>query len=206
MDATRPGKAHPDIRDSAEENPRRTESVVAFDPDRGLVQRAREGDLDAFEELYRRHVDRIHGLVLRLLGDVDRAEETTQEIFLRAWRKLSTFRGQSAFGTWLHRLAVNQAMTSGRRQGRHDERFVESAELPPSHEPRALRDDPGTRVDLERAVLELPPGARQALVLYELEGYSHEEIAELTGLAPGTSRAQVFRARQLLRKVLSHGS
>jgi RNA polymerase sigma-70 factor (ECF subfamily) len=166
----------------------------------GEVRRAREGDLDAFEGLYRRHVDRIHGLCLRLAGDPGRAEELTQEVFLRAWRKLDSFRGESAFGTWLHRLAVNLAIGAHRRRNRHDERFLDGGDHWEPQTP-ASRVDPASRIDLERAVAGLPAGARQAFLLYELEGYTHEEISELTGLAPGTSRAQVFRARKLLRKV-----
>lgn len=183
--------------------PATSDSTAADDSvtERGEVRRARDGDLAAFESLYRRHVGRIHGLCLRFSGNPAQAEELTQEVFLQAWRKLEGFRGDSAFGTWLHRLAVNLNLQSLRGSDPDEEQYPEAEEgsEAPSAPPRR---DPVSHVDLERAVAELPEGARKLFLLYELEGYTHDEIASLTGVAPGTSRAQVFRARKLLRKAM----
>ncbi|MNC87873.1 ECF RNA polymerase sigma factor SigE [compost metagenome] len=126
--------------------------------------------------------------------------DRTQDVFVRAWRKLGSFRGESAFGTWLHRLAVNVVLTDHRSAGRRERRAEAAVELgarsvPP---PRA-----GLAVDLERAIAALPPGARAVFVLYDVEGYRHEEIAAMTGIAAGTSKAQLHRARTLLREALS---
>jgi RNA polymerase sigma-70 factor (ECF subfamily) len=165
-----------------------------------LVERARAGDVAAFEALYRDHVARIHGLCLRLLRDRQRAEDLTQEIFVKAWQRLDGFRGESRFYTWLHRLGVNEAIGELRRRGRWEERFTASADLPEPAAPAV--HDPQHGVDLERAVAALPPVARLVFLLYDVEGYRHQEIAELTGMAEGTSKANLHRARRLLRKAL----
>ena len=166
-----------------------------------LVARAQQGDPDAFEVLYRLHMGRVYALCLRLSGDGRRAEELTQDVFVRAWEKLGTFRGESAFGTWLHRLAVNQVLQTGRSERRR------AAHLRVTDDPRVL-DGPGTvrspeaGTDLERAIAQLPEGARTVFVLHQVEGYSHNEIASMTGIAPGTSKAHLHRARRLLREIL----
>ena len=173
---------------------------AATDNVTALVRRAVAGDMQAFERLYRDHVGRVHGAILRLVGmDRARAEELTQEAFVRAWQKLSSFRGDSAFSTWLYRLGVNTALMDLR--GRRDEVGVENDVL----DAAAGGDVPfcaGERGDLERAVAALPPRARAVLVLHDVEGWKHEEIAAELGMAVGSSKAQLHRARGLLRRAL----
>ena len=174
-----------------------TEGLAVTDD---LVALAREGDRRAFEGLYRGHVGRVFALCLRLSGDRLRAEELTQDVFVQAWRKLPSFRGESAFGSWLHRIAVNAALFERRTTGRRERRVIPFAEPPPGSTPAA---DVAHDVDLERAIASLPPGARGVFVLHDLEGYRHEDVARLLGVAVGTSKAQLHRARRLLRKELS---
>lgn len=164
------------------------------------VRRARAGDRAAFRRLYEQHVGRVYALCLRLTGDGDEAEDRTQEAFVRAWQKLGSYRGESAFSTWLHRLTVNVVLTEQRSSSRRERRAIVAGEGAPrvTPAPRA-----GLRMDLERAIAALPPGARAVFVLYDVEGYGHEEIAEMTGIAAGTSKAQLHRARRLLREALS---
>lgn len=169
--------------------------------ERDLVQRAQEGDVDAFEALYHAHVRKIYGLCLRMVANPKRAEELTQDAFVRAWEKLGTFRGASAFKSWLYRLAVNLVVSDQRSRRRQEARIIATDNVVRLQEPAAERR-PGTAVDLERAIASLPPKARQIFVLHDIEGYRHHEIAELTGLAVGTSKAQLHRARKLLRGVL----
>jgi RNA polymerase sigma-70 factor (ECF subfamily) len=179
--------------------PPRAVMMVANDRD-DAVERARIGDLEAFEELYRASVGRVHGLCLRMCRDPHLAEELTQESYILAWRKLATFRGDSRFSTWLHRIAVNVIFGHFRSAGRRlDALSGEDAE---PVEPVVLTV-PGLAVDLERAIAGLPTGARTVFVLHDVEGYTHEEIAQIAGVAVGTSKAQLSRARTLLRKVLS---
>ena len=178
-------------------------TATAESEDIALVRQAAAGDQRAFERLYRMHVDRIYGLCCRLCnGDRLRAEQSTQDAFVRAWEKLGSFRGESRFGTWLHRLTVNVVLGEHRLLKRwvafedgsptEDEAAADSI-IPPQHE------DTGLRMDLERALSRLPNGARTVLVLHDIEGYQHEEIASLTGIAVGTSKAQLHRARRLMR-------
>lgn len=166
------------------------------------IQRAQAGDPDAFRVLYEAHVGRIHALCLRLSGDPALAEEWVQDTFVRAWERLPGFRGESAFGTWLFRIAVNVALGSRRATGRREAR---EAPVPDPGElsPASRRTDPGDRLDLEGAIAALPPRARAVFLLYDMEGYQHAEIAEMTGMAEGTSKTQLFRARRLLREALS---
>lgn len=166
------------------------------------IQRAREGDPEAFRVLYDAHVGRIYALCLRLARDAVHAEELVQDTFVRAWERLPGFRGDSAFGTWLFRIAVNAALEDRRTTGRRESRIGLTAE--PDQLPTAARSpDPGARLDIERAIAALPAGARAVFLLYDVEGYQHAEIAEMTGIAEGTSKAQLFRARRLLREALS---
>lgn len=166
------------------------------------IQRAQAGDPDAFRILYEGHVGRIYALCLRLAGDAARAEELVQDTFVRAWEKLPSFRGDSAFGTWLFRIAVNAALAERRATGRREARIGLAAD--PDALPAAGRTaDPGDRMDMEQAIAGLPPGARAVFLLYDVEGYQHSEIAEMTGIAEGTSKTQLFRARRLLREALS---
>jgi RNA polymerase sigma-70 factor (ECF subfamily) len=168
--------------------------------DAALVRRSLDGDMAAFEELYRGHVGRVHGAILRLVGmDRGRAEDLTQDAFVRAWQKLSSFRHESAFSTWLYRLGVNTALMDLRGRRDAKETDIEDLEL------AAGGDVPfcaGERGDLERAVSELPPRARAVLVLHDVEGWKHEEIATELGMAVGSSKAQLHRARGLLRNAL----
>jgi len=178
--------------------------ACAFDEgeDAQLVRRAAGADVAAFEALYRRHHRRVHGVILRLVGHASaRAEDLTQEAFVRAWQALPTFRFESAVSTWLHRMAVNTALMElrarrSRPQADDDEDALESLSMP---------DTAGRAVlgrDLERAVATLPPRARAVLVLHDVEGWKHEEIAAELGMAVGSSKAQLHRARGLLRERL----
>lgn len=164
-----------------------------------LVRRASSGDDAAFEELYRQHAGRVYALCLRLTGDTTRAAELTQDVFVRCWERLSSFRGESAFSSWLHRLTVNVAIGKHRSDTRRWKRVEPVPDLPEAPAPaRTIAED----IDLERAISTLPAGARTVFVLHDVEGYRHDEIAELTGIAVGTSKAHLFRARRLLRKSL----
>jgi len=157
-------------------------ATLAEEPE---VQGARDGSVASFERLYRENVDRIHALCLRMSGDPARAEELTQDVFVRAWEKLDSFRGDSAFSTWLHRLAVNVVLGSRRSEGR-----------------RAVAPRDGERMDLEAAVSTLPAATRTVFVMHDVEGYTHEEIARLTGRAEGTCKTLLHRARRALRERL----
>ena len=170
-----------------------------------LVARAQAGDQTAFRDLYRQHAGRVYALCLRLTGDGREAEERTQDVFVRLWDKLRSFRGESAFSSWLHRLAVNVVLNERRTTGRREKRVM------PSEDPdmaggaqhaAPLHHSAGLSIDLERAIAELPDGAREVFVLFDIEGYGHGDIAALTGIAEGTSKAQLFRARRLLREKL----
>ncbi|WP_426688384.1 RNA polymerase sigma factor [Rhodanobacter ginsengiterrae] len=168
------------------------------------VRAAAAGDRHAFQRLYRLHVGRVHGAVYRLAGyDHARAEDLTQDAFVRAWQKLPGFRHESAFGTWLYRLAVNLALMDIRARGADPVSMVDEDQLP----------DAGTtpfcsaeREELEHAIGKLPPRARAVLVLHDVEGWKHEEIGSELGMAVGTSKAQLHRARGLLRKALGEHS
>lgn len=173
------------------------------DVDQALARSAAGGDSTAFEALYRRHAARIHGVVARLVGyDRARAEDLVQEAFVRAWQALPAYRFESAFGTWLHRLAVNTALMDlraarSRPRGTDDEDAIEQLGGTDS-----AGHSTALSLDLERAVATLPPRARAVLVLYDVEGWKHEEIADALGMAVGSSKAQLHRARGLLRERL----
>jgi len=181
-----------------------SESAFApTDDDAGLVGRARTGDRAAFEALYHRHRNRIYGLVWRLCGgDSALAEDLLQEAFVRAWQKLDSFRGESRFSTWLHRLSANVALSDRRIRVRRMERET-TLEGGAERAATGARDVyAGERMDLEQAIAGLPERARTVLVLFDIEGYRHHEIAELTGMAVGSSKAQLHRARKLVREEL----
>ena len=169
------------------------------------VALASQGDRRAFERIYRSHVDRIFSVCVRMVGDRGTAEELTQDAFVRAWEKLGTFRGDSQFSTWLHRLAVNVVLNDreaeGRRRDRHDD-GIEDMDTLAFSDVRPL-PVPGLSLDLERAIAALPPGARKVFVLHDVEGYTHEEIAETLGVTAGGCKAQLHRARMLLRRMLN---
>jgi len=167
-----------------------------------LVSKAAAGDTRAFELLYRLNLGRVYALCLRLTRNEVRAEELTQSAFVRAWEKLGTFRGDSAFSTWLHRLTVNVVFETQRSDQRRAGRVMVTDDLQ-ALEREGYRETPEMKVDLEQAIAQLPDRAREVFVLFQVEGYSHEEIAELTGMAVGSSKAQLHRARQLLREMLA---
>ncbi len=171
-------------------------------PANALVDRAASGDNAAFEQLYREHNGRIYALCLRMTGRPAEAEELTQQAFIRAWEKLHTFRGDASFSTWMHRLAANVVLSHRRSEMRHRARTVVQEDLS-FHADLSDRTNRGPAVDLEEAIAALPEGARTIFVLFDIEGYRHDEIAQLTGVASGTSKAQLHRARRLLREALN---
>ena len=195
------------MRLSPSDTPRADTAVTIHDA--ALVARARGGDAEAFERLYRTHAPRIYALSLRLTADSQHAAELTQDVFVRAWEGLSSFRGESALTSWLHRLTVNAHLMMLRAERRRTQRVALEDDLadPRDESPRPSRatasPDIEGAIDLERAIARLPRGARTAFVLHEVEGYSHEEIAALTGLAAGTLRAHLHRARRLLMEMMA---
>jgi len=166
-----------------------------------IVQRARRGDTTAFEQLYRANVNRIYALCLRMTGNSHEAEELTQMAFIRAWEKLWTFRGNSAFSTWLHRLAVNVVLTDRRSRSRREARIMTTDDIVAFERPNRTHRQ-GMQMDLDTAMAQLPEGARTVFVLHDVEGYRHQEIAKLMGVTEGACKAQLHRARKLLRKAL----
>ncbi|WP_426700805.1 RNA polymerase sigma factor [Rhodanobacter sp. Col0626] len=168
------------------------------------VRAAAAGDRQAFQRLYHLHVGRVHGAVYRLAGyDRARAEDLTQDAFIRAWQKLPGFRHESAFGTWLYRLAVNVALMDIRARHADPVSMLDDDHLPDTGETPFCAAE---REELEHAIGQLPPRARAVLVLHDVEGWKHEEIGTELGMAVGTSKAQLHRARGLLRKVLGENS
>lgn len=183
-------------------DPVETAREVPTEPDVwSLVQRAQQGETSCFEQLYRLHVGRVHALCLRMIGKGSEAEEMTQEVFVRAWQNLPKFKGQTHFPAWLHRVAINLVRNEWRtraRRGVHQELDEERPEVE-SARPRAV---PGLRADLEQAIAGLPTGAREVFLLHDVHGYRHQEIAEMTGRAVGTTKAQLHRARRRLREAM----
>lgn len=166
-----------------------------------LVHRARNGDRAAFEQLYRLHVSRVHALCLRLCDDRDEAATLTQDAFVRAWQHLGSYRGDSQLLTWLHRLTVNVVLDHRRAWRRRALLEIADGE-DPGDRSSVHYDRTSARLDLEKALATLPPGARTVFVLHEVEGYRQTEIALMTGVALGTVKSQLHRARALLREVL----
>ncbi len=167
-----------------------------------VIARAQAGDGAAFESIYREHSPKVYALCLRLCGgSQEDATELMQDVFIRAWRGLKSFRGESAFSSWLHRLAVNSMLERARSEKRRTARvlFMED----PAQDVATIADEPGAQMDIESAIAALPEGARIAFVLHEIEGYHHSEIAEQLGVAEGTVKAQLHRARKLLIKALN---
>ncbi|MGQ4661575.1 sigma-70 family RNA polymerase sigma factor [Lysobacter sp. F6437] len=168
--------------------------------DHALVGAAARGEVAAFEALYRRHVGRVHGVIVRLVGGHGaRAEDLTQEAFVRAWQALPAFRFEAAFSTWLHRLAVNTALMELRSRRSRPQDDGDDEVLDTIGSADSAGHATALSLDLERAVATLPPRARAVLVLYDIEGWKHEEIATELGMAVGSSKAQLHRARGLLR-------
>lgn len=166
-----------------------------------LVHRAQNGDGAAFEQIYRENVGRVYAICLRISANAGRAQELTQDVFVRAWEMIGTFRGESAFSSWLYRLAVNVVLVDLRAKKRRTARVIATDDLSP-YDRNSYIAAPGTTIDLERAIAVLPEQARAVFVLHDVEGYQHGEIAALLGIAEGTSKAQLHRARKLLREAL----
>ncbi len=165
-----------------------------------LAPAAASDDESAFEALYRTHAKRIYSLAYRFAGNAAEAEDLLQEIFLQAYRKLGGFRRESALGTWLHRLAVNRCLDHVRSRAARQDAVTEP--LGPDHPPDRAGTGPITHLDLERAIAQLPDACRMAFVLHDVEGYEHREVAKRLGIATGTSKSQVHKARLRLRRLL----
>lgn len=171
-----------------------------------LVARAARGDVGAFEFLYQRSAGRVYAICVRMTGDSQRARELTHDAFVRAWERLSTFRGDAAFDTWMHRIAVNVVLGDQRSERRRTARMVASEDEPDAEREAAFGrppEDVETKLDLERAIAALPPRAREVFVLHDVEGYRHEEIADRLDLQSSSVRAQLHRARRLLMGMLN---
>jgi RNA polymerase sigma-70 factor, ECF subfamily len=166
-----------------------------------VVRAAQAGDLSAFGRIYREHVGRVYALCVRLTADRVFAEQLTQDAFVRAWERIATYRGESSFAAWLRRLTINVVMAERRAASRRERRVVTADDETLAEAPLERSDD--ADIDLERAIARLPEGARTVFVLHAIEGYQHDEIAELTGIAEGTSRAHLHRAREILKKELT---
>ena len=179
-------------------------NITASDYD--LTQAAGRGDMEAFEALYVRHYRRVYSLCLRMVANVTEAEDLTQEVFVHLFRKLGSFRGESAFTTWLHRLTVNHVLMHFRKRGVRLEKTTEEGDVPEqvevgSDKPQAMPVI--DRIALDKAIGQLPPGYRTVFVLHDVEGYEHEEIANMLGCSVGTSKSQLHKARMRLRELLT---
>ncbi|MGH7538275.1 MAG: RNA polymerase sigma factor [Gemmatimonadales bacterium] len=174
-------------------------TTAATDAETADVALAQSGDGRAFERLYRAHVNRVHSLVRRMMSGVD-ADDVTQDVFVRVWEKLHTFRGEAAFATWLYRLAVNVILARRKSAAIERGRLHDDAELVDTLPTR--RETPGHSVDFEEAIGRLPEGAREVFLLHDVQGFRHEEIATMLGIVPGTSKSQLHHARMALRKYL----
>lgn len=176
---------------------------MTVDPD---AQLAAMGDMEAFERIYRRYHARIYGLCLRMIKNASQAEDLVQEVFIQLFRKLHTFRGESSFSTWLHRLTVNQVLMYFRKP------LVRTEWQSDEEQPGLLRAAPGTEnanrmsvldsISLNEAINKLAPGYRLIFLLHDVEGYEHEQIAHMLGCATGTSKSQLHKARIKLRHLL----
>lgn len=173
--------------------------------DTALIERCRRGDLQAFEEIYKTHSGKLYSLACRMLGNPTEAEDLLQEIFLSAHRKLDGFRGESALGTWLYRLATNQCLDYLRSRAARSNQVTDTIDDDPAVldvRSRGIADRAVAKMDLERAVAQLPEGARAAFVLHDVQGLEHKEVADVLGIAEGTSKSQVHKARLRLRALL----
>jgi RNA polymerase sigma-70 factor, ECF subfamily len=172
------------------------------DTDVVLAQKSAAGDTAAFEELYRRHFRRVYALCLRMTSDPVQAEDLTQDVFIQLFNKIGSFRGESAFTTWLHRMTVNQVLMHFRKRSTKSELATGDDETPEqivkgTENPNAMPVI--DRIALEKAIQQLPPGYRTVFILHDVEGYEHEEIARMMGVAEGTSKSQLHKARLKLR-------
>jgi RNA polymerase sigma-70 factor (ECF subfamily) len=174
-------------------------STDVFADESALIQQAQRSNAQAFEALYRLHIDKVYGICLRMTGNVSEAEDCAQEAFIQAWNKLAKFRGESAFSTWLHRIAVNSVLGRMRKSKREQDRIMAVTESAPVTVTTA---DTGDMRDLSEAVDRLPRGARHVFVLHAVYGYTHDETGDMLGIAAGTSKAQLHRAKRLLAQQL----
>jgi RNA polymerase sigma-70 factor (ECF subfamily) len=179
--------------------------------DADLVARCRAGDVDAFETIYNQHAARLYTLACRMAGSPEDGEDLLQEIFLQAHRKLVSFKGESSLGTWLYRLALNHCLDYVRSRRAKMDKVTDSLDADTGtgfraargdRTPTALPETPIARLDLERALQQLPEGCREAFVLHDVEGFDHKEVGRMLGIAEGTSKSQVFKARSRLRGLL----
>lgn len=182
--------------------PSKEVTVHAVATDADLAARCQAGDTEAFEVLYRQHAPRVYSLACRMAGSNDDGEDLLQEIFLQAYRKIGSFKGEAALGTWLYRLALNHCLDYVRSRQAKMNKLTETLDAGTSFEPLARRDTAITRIDLERALERLPDGCREAFVLHDVEGFDHKEVGRVLGIAEGTSKSQVFKARARLRTLL----
>jgi RNA polymerase sigma-70 factor (ECF subfamily) len=181
------------------------EVAAAVASDHALAQMSAGGDMLAFEELYERHSRRVYSLCLRMTANTAEAEDLTQEVFIQLHRKVGSFRGESQFTTWLHRMTVNQVLMHFRRRGSRSEQVTEDGESP--QQVVSGTEDPSRmpvvdRIALDKALGQLPPGYRAVFVLHDVEGHEHEEVARLLGCSVGTSKSQLHKARMKLRQLL----
>ena len=170
-----------------------------------LAQKSAAGDGDAFEQIYRRHFRRVYALCLRMLGDPTQAEDLTQDVFVNLFNKIGSFRGDSAFTTWLHRMTVNHVLMYFRKSSTRSELLTTEGETPVQIVRGTENQDKMPIVDriaLEKAISELPPGYRSVFVLHDVEGYEHEEIGRMLGCSTGTSKSQLHKARLKLRDLI----
>lgn len=180
--------------------------LVTTSPDRefDLVRQAAAGNSYAFRELYNINVSRVYAVCLRASQDSDTADELTQEVFIKAWEKLSTFQFESKFSSWLHSIAVNQFLMMKRAEKRFTERVAELAEIVNSSNPISkAKHHFDSKIDLEDALGKLPEQARLTFILHDIEGYKHHEISEIMDIEVGTSKAHLHRARKMLRRELT---
>jgi RNA polymerase sigma-70 factor (ECF subfamily) len=181
------------------------QAAMTSDDTAALVALAARGDVSAFEKLYARSAGRVYAVCIRMTGDPQRAREYTHDSFVRAWERLSTFRGEAAFETWMHRLAVNVVLTARRGDRRREARFSSSDNEAAGTDAAfgSAPADVDSRIDLEKAIASLPPRAREVFVLHDVEGYKHDEIADRLELQASSVRAQLHRARQLIMRMLN---
>ncbi len=170
-----------------------------------LAQKSAAGDGEAFEQLYRRHFRRVYALCLRMLGDPTQAEDLTQDVFVNLFNKIGSFRGESAFTTWLHRMTVNQVLMFFRKASTRSELTTDEGETPVqivrgTENPNAM--PVVDRIAMERAIAQLPPGYRTVFILHDVEGHDHDEIAKILEVSQGTSKSQLHKARLKLRTLL----
>lgn len=170
-----------------------------------LAQKSADGNMEAFEELYRRHSRRVYSLCLRMTANVEKAEDLAQDVFVHLFRKIGSFRGQSAFTTWLHRVTVNQVLMHFRKRSTKTEQTTEDGETPVqivkgTSDPNAMPIV--DRIALDKAIAQLPPGYKSVFILHDIEGHEHTEIAKILGCSVGTSKSQLHKARMKLRGLL----